>query len=249
MKKEIGLFLVLSTCLLVTGVAINMMSDLLKEFKFNDRIWLLNFTATLAMFFGFSYMAYRFGRKLLPVRHLGPARKPEPHKVLIIPVSVLKGDMPSLTGNFIEDIKSMEKLRWNGEMLVRAFQAHQDGLERICFIGSTNKDENGNCSFDQQAQFNRIASLYFQKINPVWDACDFETVSELYEKMNDLIEQALKDGIKEKDIIIDCTGGQKTTSIAAALATLHHAGIEFQYVQTAGNREVKAYNMETVLPS
>ncbi len=46
----------------------------------------------------------------------------------------------------------------------------------------------------------------------------------------------------EEDIIIDVTGGQKTTSIAGAVITLN-SQVSFQYVQTNEPYKIMAYDV------
>lgn len=49
--------------------------------------------------------------------------------------------------------------------------------------------------------------------------------------------------IRYRDIIIDATGGQKTTSIAAATITMK-SHVDFQYVQTLGDNDVLQYKVK-----
>lgn len=60
--------------------------------------------------------------------------------------------------------------------------------------------------------------------------------------INAIIQIVKEEGAEENDIIIDVTGGQKTASIAASLATLHNK-VTFQYVQTNPPYEVFAYDV------
>jgi len=62
---------------------------------------------------------------------------------------------------------------------------------------------------------------------------------------NDLIE---KHDVSERDIMSDVTGGQKTASIAAALATLHRSDLRIQYVRTNDPYDVIAYNVVIQTP-
>lgn len=57
-----------------------------------------------------------------------------------------------------------------------------------------------------------------------------------------LREYEVEEKISEEDIIIDVTGGQKTTSIAGALVTLN-SQVTFQYVQTNEPYNVVAYDV------
>ena len=76
---------------------------------------------------------------------------------------------------------------------------------------------------------------------------DFEDVNELAQRFQRAMQRYLGhkiDGkrIREGDIIIDCTGGQKPTSIAAAIVTTRSEAT-FQYVSTSNLGEVTEYDM------
>lgn len=60
---------------------------------------------------------------------------------------------------------------------------------------------------------------------------EFEDIKEVFNSIDKLYEEAKSKGFKEDEIIVDITGGQKTNSIAAAVATLA-IGRKFQYVST-----------------
>jgi len=72
---------------------------------------------------------------------------------------------------------------------------------------------------------------------------DFEDIEALQTRFDHWIEHFRAQGIAEPDIILDATGGQKTTSIAAALTTLRWNRIEFQYVQTRKPNNVLGFNL------
>ena len=55
--------------------------------------------------------------------------------------------------------------------------------------------------------------------------------------------QRLKDqGVPERSIMVDFTGGQKVTSVAA-VATTFDLDVSAQYVQTGGKKDVYSYDM------
>jgi len=63
---------------------------------------------------------------------------------------------------------------------------------------------------------------------------------------NKAIDVFKEQGIAEREIIIDITGGQKTVSIAGAVVTLNK-NVTFQYVQTipdeSGKHKILAYDV------
>lgn len=78
---------------------------------------------------------------------------------------------------------------------------------------------------------------------------DFENLEDLYSNFNNVIQEVTQRlGYAQSDVMIDVTGGQKTTSIAAALVTLHRPPIEFQYVSTRGCCPVLSYNVVATSP-
>lgn len=78
---------------------------------------------------------------------------------------------------------------------------------------------------------------------------EFEDLQALYDNFNEIIQKVTTElGLAQNDIMIDVTGGTKTASIAAALVTLHHPPIEFQYVRTETPFDVLSYNVVTTNP-
>jgi len=84
---------------------------------------------------------------------------------------------------------------------------------------------------------------------------DFESLEELLESLSGTL-RFVNDKLRISDdqIVIDVTGGQKTTSIAGALATINRRELIFQYMPTGANSvsiKPKAYQAitKTSLPS
>ena len=48
---------------------------------------------------------------------------------------------------------------------------------------------------------------------------------------------------RKSEIMLDVTGGTKVVSIVAAIVTVEHPEIEFQYVDTEGEKEVRSFNI------
>ena len=72
---------------------------------------------------------------------------------------------------------------------------------------------------------------------------EFEDFNALHRCLRGIISQEKKDAdLKDEDIVIDVTGGQKTTSIAGATITFN-TRVTFQYVQTRHPFEVYAYDV------
>lgn len=157
----------------------------------------------------------------------------------------------SLAGKTIEDLVRYDPAgipQWKWQQVLRAAYWHlrDDGpLERLVLIGSTG--EGGSASASQLDLAERFLGTWLPgKIQvfgkPVagraeadsrWHA-DFEDLLSLRAALQRTLGALHKDpsGYTDGDIVIDCTGGFKVASIAAALVTLDRAKLMFQYVGT-----------------
>jgi len=196
----------------------------------------------------------------------------EPHKGLIMLIStpfpqLIKSNnnwivqngatVVTLSGNLKNDIDNLEKaksmsppLRWNWQQLLRALVPHIDSLKSVYLLGSP--EPGGSYRWLDAAE--EIIKMYKNNVevkrykNPV----DFEDFDELLKIIINCIECLREEGIKDKDIIIDITGGTKTASIAGAIATLN-TRVTFQYVSTnpdpkTGEYTVWAYDVAVQSP-
>lgn len=221
---------------------------------------------TLAVTFGLvilsSYWLYRHRRRYLPVRSLSrtaSSKSAYTHLILIVstpnlePVLPRAGELfPLPIGTAVlqgaslkDDIESLNAVRWNWQQLLRALQALTESslLQCVYLIGSfSSPDSKG--SYEWLDTCKALVEHYLPKTEIVkfHKPVDFENLADLLEAINSIIQQAKQQGAQEKGIIIDATGGQKTASIAASLATLHNK-VAFQYVQTHKPYEVFAYDV------
>ncbi len=215
----------------------------------------------------FGFWLYQRRKTFLPMRHIHPRHEVAPHKVLIACVSnqfakikinsVIqiiftddrngqKTEVPVLlTGRLLDDKENpdLSKRKWSWQQLLRGIASHVKSLEQIYLIGSSGH----NGSYKDLRDCKALLAKYCNpgtKIEEFGEAIDFEDVDAVYSNLERAIREAKKKGFALVDVVIDATGGQKTTSIAAAMATLRYPEIEFQYVQTAGTK-VLAYNVVT----
>lgn len=225
---------------------------------------------SLAWTLVFGAVLYRRRTTFLPTRHIHPRHDVGPHKALIACISnqtakvVVDGgngnikiifkekrngedlEVPvELTGDLSQDKGNAElsNRRWSWQQLLRGVAPHVSQLERVYLVGSSGDKS----SFKDLGMCKNLLEQYCKEntvIEPFGEAIDFEDVDAVHGLLERAIQAAKKSGAGEKDIIIDATGGQKTTSIAAAMATLRHSEVEFQYVQTGGPN-VLAYNVVT----
>jgi len=152
-----------------------------------------------------------------------------------------------LTGRLEEDILLFPG-RHNTQPILRALKPHLHTAEHIWLIGSTAVDEHDKETGSQPhlALIKQLITHYLKPgitIHESLSGINFEDIETMYEKISQCANEARKQwSYSDHDIIIDTTGGQKTTSIAASLATLHN-NISFQYVQSSKPFEVNAYDM------
>jgi hypothetical protein len=132
---------------------------------------------------------------------------------------------------------------WNWWPAIRALRAHFGMLERVVLLGSRDMDYSPG-STGELDLMEQLVKFYFPHLKKITVKKDlpFEKLDELYESIKEVLDELQAEGYLLNDIVIDATAGQKTTSIAAALATLANKYIAFQYVQTNPPFSVITYN-------
>lgn len=158
--------------------------------------------------------------------------------------------------NYLEgDIQLLEETKWPWQQMMRGLNCHINSVEYLFIIGS--KDSPNKKQGDMLGSFVYVkhAISLIKKYKPTLDdtnirtyhdAIDFEDFKQVKDAITSGINW-LNDYVSETDIIIDITGGQKTASIAGAMATLS-TGVTFQYVQTGGDNKVCSYDLESYKP-
>jgi hypothetical protein len=113
-------------------------------------------------------------------------------------------------------------------------------LEKIIVITSPNSSKKFN-------QFRLLVETIFnEKLNFVEKkADDFESVKHIFNLIRKVFEELGKENYKDKDIIIDVTGGTKPVSIAGALTTSYYPSREFQYISNV-DYSVKSYDVRLI---
>jgi hypothetical protein len=232
---------------------------------------------SLAIFFIVTAFIYKTGRKLLLYRNLQSTPGVMPHKVLIMAVSTLTPIPPRLesdgrillcaadkdnyietTGDIERDIKLFTEkgIRSNTQQLLRAVKPHLENntLQRIYLIGSEDSiDEKDNKkkypgSYHTLCAVSNLLQQYDKNLKiETHGNIDFKDVKKLHDEYEKLINKA-KQEFNEGDIILDTTGGFKTTSIAAAITTFKHKELKFQYVETTG-QEPKPWTFNIIVES
>ena len=163
--------------------------------------------------------------------------KPKKRKNLILFLSPNNADLSN-----VKKIEDFQKVKTPWQMPIVAIHYHLPELENIFVILSS-------ISKDQFSDFESLVKKLFLEKNlniiPVGidkeiDFEDMEQINKIVEDTYDFIKKEF--GAKEKDIIIDVTGGQKIVSIVGAVQTFKYDR-EFQYVSTS-NYEVKSFNVK-----
>jgi hypothetical protein len=123
------------------------------------------------------------------------------------------------------------------EMPFRAIQHHISKLQYIVLVASSG----GRRSSLESGLFIKLVHALYPNIRIEEQVVDFENLEQIFDLINHVYEKAQQEGLKDSDVLVDITGGQKTNSIAAAIATLA-IGRQFEYI-TTGEKIVRSYDV------
>lgn len=228
----------------------------------------------IASFMAGAALVYRFGRQLLPITSLRQRNTPNPRKVLIIFLSEKRhydllrgprgwqissmrngspGEAPQVIDlpDRLEETTRLTAPHWSWQQMLRAIEAHPH-VERIYLIGSQggSQGDSAASSCEHAALAGELIRTYRPSVSidirpRPGQGVDFEDMSALLDEIDSILDHAGQQGYEESDVMIDITGGQKTASIAGALATLHRSALEFQYVSTHAPYRIIRFNAST----
>jgi len=138
----------------------------------------------------------------------------------------------------MELINSKESPVRSWTMPVKAVEYHLPKLETVYVVGS--KDSSPQIGYFREL----LQSLFPEATLSIREreVSSFEDFEELQSSLEKIYEELKGEGYKEKETILDITGGQKLVSIVGALLSLY-SGREFQYVST-NDYSVKSYDVE-----
>ena len=168
---------------------------------------------------------YKRRRTFLPVavQRIGQPGRVEPHAVLVLALS-------------------HTAWQWQPDrltQLLRAIREHQPRLQRVLLVCSSGTGGSA-ASFPACRE---MITHYF----PQLDAARIEMREASFEALDELLALyhriIAEEASRRREIMIDVTGGTKVLSVAAAMVTLEHPEIEFQYVETAGDKRVRTFNV------
>lgn len=169
---------------------------------------------------------------------------PASARVLVLFLSTINAEQSVALERAVADgtlsPECLKKTSW--EMPYLAIRHHAERLETIYVISS----EGDRGTHLQFPLFKTIMGVLFPEVNiePLLETgIDFEDVAAVHRELDDLYSRLDEAHIYgPQDIMVDITGGQKTNSIAAAMATLAE-GRRFQYVSTRNTDNVLCYDM------
>lgn len=170
--------------------------------------------------------------------------EPQKAKVLVVFLSnISKPEEKERLFNAVEGSSNVSGLLkdtpW--EMPYLALMHHVPRLEKLYIV--TSRGERGTCL--QYPHFARIIGTLFPGVllEQLDDSgFNFEDIAQIHKVIDKFYDQYdNRPDYAKHDVIVDITGGQKTNSIAAAMATLAE-GRRFQYVSTT-DKKVQSYDL------
>lgn len=205
-------------------------------------------------------------------RYMNDVEHPEKRSHLVIFLSKLENTkslvdgIPSwliLTGDFKKDFETLvehktgsTKRIWKWEMPLRAIGHHIGTLENVIVLCSSESISQYSWFLKILGKYNDLSGInilvlvkkdnrpflikdYDEKSHLGWDFMKFDEMSKA---LGSLIKELFKKGIREKDIMIDFTGGLAVTSVVAAAISFNRK-IKAQYVKTNPEWEVVSYDI------
>lgn len=138
----------------------------------------------------------------------------------------------------------------NWKMPLLAILNHHNTLEEvyaICSRDSIDKDRKKRPGSHREFDlFKAVFETVLDKKGFIREfprsGIDFENVKDSFEIIEKFYDSQIKKGVRKERIVVDVTGGQKTSSIGSALATLA-LGRKFQYVSTTDGK-VNLYDID-----
>jgi hypothetical protein len=198
------------------------------------------------------------GRKLLPPRVLVQSPSFGQRRVIIALLSpcpnLRRGDdghweiqdksgtWTGLSGKALADLVGKSDLPlWSWQQTLRGAHHHGAVLEWLVLVGSLGgSGTQGHLDMARDffgTWFPGKVRVYGEPKAPGgeydtrWQV-DFEDLEGLDRLLRNILRELNRAGFDDADIVIDCTGGFKVTSIAAAMVTLDRPQLMFQYVGT-----------------
>lgn len=245
----------------VLPVATSWVADYLREWMVTgvDRLSLkdlyLFVFAVVVLLLAVTLLVYTAPALILRTKHIRRADGVRPRAILVAVVSTTPwhwrdgmlihregatADVgPFQPGRLQEALEKMKTLKPNyaWEQLLRGLAPHVSRLRKVVLLVSDQtKGRLSECA--QMLRF----FLGLEGVEVIGREGQFDKLDQLLDVFEEIIEDADDPG----EVMLDITGGKKVSSVAAAMATLRYPEVEFQYVDTEGNKEVISFNVVTL---
>lgn len=220
---------------------------------------LLTLATVLLLFVASSVLLLHQRRKLLAVRHLAQ-HLARPHRGLVILLSSPKPVLQADERGFVAGGAPLASMGLkaatialaghNWQQILRGIGPHAEVVERVYLIGS-DKTPRFSASFAEIENAGKLIRPYLPRlcsVGHVGRAVNFEQLDDLLAAIGEAVDALCAPGLTRRQITVDVTGGQKTTSIAGAVFTLN-SRITFQYVQTDDPYDVIEFDLEIEAPT
>jgi hypothetical protein len=159
----------------------------------------------------------------------------------------------------IECLKKTQRLMWRWEMPLRAIMHHIGRLKTITIVCSSKSllQAPWFCAILHRYEALKDVTLWIygkESHRPYLVECkdlqnrplegwDFEAFDDLSRALLWRLRMFREVGVSEKEIMIDFTGGQKVTSVVAAMVTINRK-VKTQYVQTDEPWKIIGYDVQ-----
>lgn len=254
-------FLFLTTNLCADPIKALIIDYWIKDTTCNDCTMRFFLFELVFLLFSIALAAVLYSRRstFLPIeiRKITPPNQVNPNKILVLAISranwvwsakelsQTNGTHLSLPDKLNDVLATMSTLQernfFSWEQILRAVKAHEARLERIILVGSSG--ENGTAK--NFAECRKMIEHYFPKLTD--DSFDLQEANfDSLDELLNIYRQIIKEHASSEDeIMIDITSGTKVVSIAAAMVTLEHPKVEFQYVETNDAKRIRSFNVES----
>jgi len=141
----------------------------------------------------------------------------------------------------IERVNELPSIK-SWRMPLEAIKYHKPKLERVVVITSDKSSKHFNAFKElvKEVFGKEVSDMLVEK-----KVKSFENIKELFNALNEIYKELREDKFRDRDTIIDITGGQKTSSVAAAFMTAYYSDREFEYVSTE-DYTVKSYDVRLI---
>lgn len=146
-------------------------------------------------------------------------------------------DIQQTLDNETFSIDTLTSTEW--EMPVKAIEYHSQGKELSMLYVLTSKQTHLLMPLFKATIEKLFPTLKVEELEK--EGIEFQDIKEVFNSVEKVYAEAMKNGFKDNEILVDVTGGQATNSIAGAIATLAK-GRKFQYVSTR-DKDVISYDI------